>query len=463
MKEELQIVHETLKKNHPSYSWFTPAEKTDSGFLAISNAIKDSLNVQQFRMLLSKAIEPIKCGHTVARALPPLPPYIKLKHDYIFPLYLKAWNKDSAVVLANAFTRDSVLTRGTIIYSINQRTINNYLDSMFQFISTDAYNQTHKYQLVSNNFPLWYKNTYGSKSDTTFKITGRYNNGHYFDTTITGYDIVYQDSILKAKRQADTLSPKPKLPKLTREQKKLQFRSLKIDTALNLAVLDIKTFSKSGTKKFFRKSFRAIKEQGIKNLVVELRSNGGGRLDNSTNLVRYLKKDSYRLADSIYTLGFNFPYPEYVKGRFWLKLEYLFLGKKDQNGNKHIKYYERTHHQPFRKNHFDGNIYIITGGSTFSASVLFTKALLGQHNVLVVGEETGGGSYGNTAIHMPDIQLPYSKIKVRLPLFRMVLNKEENFTPRGIFPDVEIPPTAEFIRNNIDPKMQYIEKRISKS
>lgn len=461
MKQELEIVHQTLKNNHPSYSWFTPAEKIDSNFQAIYNSISDSLNVQQFRMILSKAVEPIKCGHTAIRSLQPLPSYIKQKHDYIFPLYLKVWNKDSAVIQANAFTKDSGLIRGVVIYSINKLTINNYLDSIFQFISTDAYNQTHKYQIVSNNFPAWFKHTYGSKSDTSFNITGRYTNGKYFDTTILGYDIVYQDSLIKAKRKADTLSPKPKLPKLTREQKRLQFRSLKIDTVLNMAVLDIKTFSKSGTKKFFKRSFKTLNEQGIKNLVVELRSNGGGRLDNSTNLIRYLKKSNYRVADSIYTKGFDFPYPKYVTQRFWLNLEYLFLGKKDANGNKHLKHYEKIEHKPFKKNHFNGSIYIITGGSTFSASTLFTNALQGQDNVLVVGEETGGGNYGNTAIHIPDIVLPHSKIKVRIPLFRMVLNKEKEFVPRGIFPDVYIPPTAEFIKNNIDPKMQYIEKRVS--
>ena len=55
-------------------------------------------------------------------------------------------------------------------------------------------------------------------------------------------------------------------------------------------------------------------------------------------------------------------------------------------------------------------------------------------NVLVVGEESGGGYYGNSAMHVPEIVLPNSKLRVTLPLYRLVMDKNRA-KGRGVLPD----------------------------
>ncbi len=79
---------------------------------------------------------------------------------------------------------------------------------------------------------------------------------------------------------------------------------------------------------------------------------------------------------------------------------------KKRDGYFHFGYFERKRFKPKKKNHFDGTVYILTGGNTFSASTLFTQAVKHQKNVVVTGEETGGGAYGNNAWLIPDITLP---------------------------------------------------------
>lgn len=81
---------------------------------------------------------------------------------------------------------------------------------------------------------------------------------------------------------------------------------------------------------------------------------------------------------------------------------------------------ERKTFKPKTKNNFKGKVYILTNGPTFSASALFCNAMKGQPGVTLVGEETGGGWYGNNGIIIPDIVLPNTKIRVRLPLFRLL-------------------------------------------
>ena len=76
-----------------------------------------------------------------------------------------------------------------------------------------------------------------------------------------------------------------------------------------------------------------------------------------------------------------------------------------------------------------------------------------------MGEETGGGAYGNTAWLIPDITLPNTKVRFRLPLFRLVIDKNAQ-KGRGVMPEVEVDPTVNAIRKNQDYKMDKVLEMI---
>jgi hypothetical protein len=79
-----------------------------------------------------------------------------------------------------------------------------------------------------------------------------------------------------------------------------------------------------------------------------------------------------------------------------------------------------------------------------------------------VGEETGGGAYGNSAWLIPDITLPHTGVRVRLPLFRLVIDKNVPKIGRGVQPEVESFPTVDAIRRNIDYKLDKAMELIKK-
>src|SRR5690606_31320952 len=113
-----------------------------------------------------------------------------------------------------------------------------------------------------------------------------------------------------------------------------------------------------------------------------------------------------------------------------------------------------------KKFHFDKNIYAISSGQTFSAAVLFIATLKGQKNFTLVGEETGGTAYGNNGMLIPDLVLPNTKVRISLPLFRMVINPGDGRSGRGILPDVEVKPTAESIRAGEDLKLKTVRELV---
>lgn len=193
---------------------------------------------------------------------------------------------------------------------------------------------------------------------------------------------------------------------------------------------------------------------------MDVRANGGGDASNSTALTKYLISKKFKIADSLYTIKQSSRYSKHIELQplYWLMMK--IVTRKHGDGKYHFGYFERHSFKPKKKNHFDGNIYILTGGNSFSATTLFAQALKHQPNVLIIGEETGGGAYGNTAWMIPDVTLPNTKVRFRLPRFRLVTDKSLVKTGRGVLPDIEVAPTTQDIRRGIDTKIETVLKII---
>ena len=240
-------------------------------------------------------------------------------------------------------------------------------------------------------------------------------------------------------------------------------RLLKIDSVNRTAMMDLASFAKNnGLRKFFRHSFKALQQNKINHLIIDVRSNGGGSVSNSTLLTKYLADNPFKIADSLYAVGKSSAYQRYIEAHFWNKLFILLLTKKKQDGNYHFGYFERKYFNPKKHNHYDGKVYILTGGNSFSATTLFATALIKQENVTVVGEETGGGAYGNSAWLIPDVTLPETHIRFRLPLFRLVIDKTVPKNGMGVQPEVISLPTVETVRRNSDYKLDKAMELIKK-
>jgi len=453
LQEEFSILQKALYANHPSLYWYTSKDSVDGYFASTYASLQDSLTQPQFRNKIAWAISKIRCGHTTVRLSKNAAPYLNRQRSAQFPLLLKVWN-DSAVVIANVSATDSTLQRGTIVTAINGKPTSQILDSLCQLIGTDGYANNFKYQAISFNFPAYYRNAFGS--DSLYAVT-------YVDTTG-----LLKERTLKAffpKPDSTEKVDEPFSNKITRKQlKQLRlngYRNFRIDTALQTAFMSVNTFSEGKLVRFFRKSFKKIKQQQLKNVVIDLRLNTGGSVIASTRLSQYLIDKPFRIADTIAAVSRSFEHKKYIKPWFiyWLSM-HLSGRKSKEDGRIHFRYFEKHQYKPEKKNHFDGNIYLLTGGYTFSAATLVTAHLKGQQNVTIVGEETGGGSYGNTAMHLTTIVLPNTGVRVTLPLYRMVLNATRPKNGRGVFPDVEVNPSSTYIKQNVDAKMENVKELI---
>ncbi|HQY12560.1 MAG TPA: S41 family peptidase, partial [Ferruginibacter sp.] len=216
-----------------------------------------------------------------------------------------------------------------------------------------------------------------------------------------------------------------------------------------------------GLRKFYRQTFRYIKKTGITHVVIDLRSNGGGRINLSTLLTKYVSRKNFKVADSSFAVAKSLrPFTRYVKNGFVNNLGLFFLTRKRDDGLYHFGHWERKVYKPKTKNHFSGNLYVLTNGSTFSASTIFCNAVKGQPGVVLAGEEAGGGWYGNNGILIPDIVLPNTHLRVRLPLFRLVQYNHAAKDGRGVMPDIYIGTDYNALMKGVDKKMMVVMQLI---
>jgi hypothetical protein len=457
LQEDYKMFRDILEESHPSLYWYAPKDSVDRAFEIGASKLNDSLPEYKFRNVLSYVLAQIHCGHTSVRPSKQATKYSDRTRSLLFPLNVKAW-PDTVVITSLLNKKDSNMVRGVLLKSIDGRPISVVVDSMFKHISGDGYNTSHKYQSLSNTgvFRTMYASIYGVKTRTPVE---------YVDTTgVLRRSEIFLGSFNPDSaflRQMQQMRVQPPPSKKERKKASLQsMRNMRIDTATNTAILEVNTFS-SGNKlrKFFKSSFRKVRKEHIPNMVVDMRGNGGGSVVLSNLLTKYISDRPFKIADSLYAIKNKSKYKQYEENYFLNRLFFILLARKKKDGYYHFGHFENRYFKPKKKNHFGGTTYILTGGNTFSAASLFTKALIDQDKVIVVGEETGGGAYGNTAWLIPDVTLPNTKVRFRLPLFRLVIDRNAE-KGRGIRPEVEVDPSVRAIRRNEDYKMDKVMEMI---
>ena len=458
LQKELNILKTTLEANHPSLYWYNTKDSIDAAFKYYGNLLEDSMTEVRYAWkVITPIIASIKCGHSSVSYSKGYTRWAKGKTFSSFPLQVAAWG-DTVAVRSNLIKTDSVFKKGVLITSINGRSINQIKNDFFKHLPTDGYSDNINYLRISSSFPRYHNNEYG--------LSKNYKIG-YIDS-LTGDKKFAQIPVFEikkdsTKRKDSSLVKKQDKPKgPTRLQRLEQYRRFTIDSTGTYGKIDLNVFTKGGLRRFFRRSFKELEQRNIQHLIIDLRSNGGGRVDLSTLLTKYVSRTPFKVADTAFMkTKFLKTNRRLISNSFLINFALLFSTKKQADGNYHAGRVERKLYQPKKRHHFDGKIYVLVAGGSFSATTVFANAIKGQKDILLIGEETGGGWYGNNGFLIPNIKLPYTKLKVRLPLYRIVQYKHNIATKgMGIIPDIIVPVTYENFMKNVDGKLKKVKEMI---
>lgn len=115
------------------------------------------------------------------------------------------------------------------------------------------------------------------------------------------------------------------------------------------------------------------------------------------------------------------------------------------------------------KKSFEGKVYVLIGGKTFSAGSSFVLLCKNQ-GITLVGEEIGGSYSTQTGGYPIIYTLPNSKVKVLISFVKISRYTKDKTVKKGsrIMPDIEIPLTVKDLINKNNSQLDYVIKQINK-
>jgi C-terminal processing protease CtpA/Prc len=158
----------------------------------------------------------------------------------------------------------------------------------------------------------------------------------------------------------------------------------------------------------------------------------------------------------------SYPYKQYTNGNVIFKLMRfgfkLIAKKRTINDTDNFIYTIK----PVRKYHYSKKVYVLINGGSFSASCLVAAYLKYHNRATFIGEETAGTAEGCNAGITPYYKLPNTKIRVRMPAFRIVHDVCPVITGHGIQPDIRINYSIKDFLARRDLEMEKVRELIEK-
>jgi hypothetical protein len=413
LKQDFRIFTDSLEKLHGGLYRYKSKKQIDQLFESNRAKLEQPMTLLTYYAIICNIVSGIEDEHTSA-FLPNDAIKELIAQARLFPLTLR-------FIGAKAYiTCDTKgLLAGTEITTIDHISINKLRDKLFGYIPSDGSIKTGKYAEMNdgeNPFFYVYYLVYGEKP--------------VFDVGFISPDGKKGNIQLKAdlfKNIECHRQPEPVT----------QYLKLSYPQG-NVAVLTVKSLhnfklekTNENLARFLKDAFAEIAKKNIKNLIIDVRDNGGGEDNNGALLDSYLTGQPFSYYASIQSNTKKF----LVKDHDQLALQ-----------------------QP-HENNFNGRIYILINGSCFSGTSDFCGIARKFPNVKFIGEETGGGYYGNTSGARATLVLPNTKIKVNIPLWEYFnAVKPSKYKDRGIIPDYNIVPSiADFIQHK-DVQMEFALK-----
>ncbi len=215
--------------------------------------------------------------------------------------------------------------------------------------------------------------------------------------------------------------------------------SLKFLDGGKIAVLTVREFSGTAETKplsdYFDDAFRQIHEHNSESLIIDVRNNGGGNDDLGKKLLSFLVDQPFKYYDDLIFNAREFDFFRYADGAQPIPADMV---ERRADGKFHdIKHPNLGIQQPSQPN-FSGRVLVLMNGGSFSTTCEFLSNLHYRKRATFVGEEAGGGYYGNTSGRAVLVILPNSKVGVRVPLRTYYLAVKDGNPNRSILPDYEV-------------------------
>lgn len=445
--EDYKILKNVLTKGHPTLYEYTSKSKWDSLFTDFEkNKIRTIDNNNDFYKSITELTDYVRDGHLIV-----MRPQLDSVPN-LFPLWLKIINKK-----LYADTDDFGIPVGSEILSIDGVNAMELRDRLMKYAPSDGFNETKKDRQIEMEFGILHFYEFGAKPayqveyrTPVNKVTTKTVESQTFESI--GKRFTKRNSFLAQK----TLSEKGP--------------HLYFIDSINIAVLTLNSFNLDVDRFQLALAdiFKNIKRKKAKNLIIDIRQNEGGYPLNTINTFSYIANEPFKQQISSYVTTNALPEEQYsqnlVNGYTYETFfkKYFQNFEKTENGWKSIT----DENEPLmipNKKMFEGKVYVLIGGKTFSAGSSFALFCKNQ-GITLVGEETGGSYYTQTGGYPIIYTLPNSKIKALISFVKISRYTKDETVKKGsgIVPDIEISLSVKDLIDRKDSQLNYVIKQINK-
>jgi C-terminal processing protease CtpA/Prc len=213
----------------------------------------------------------------------------------------------------------------------------------------------------------------------------------------------------------------------------------------------VDTARKKSLREFYRESFEAMNESGTKSLILDLRDNGGGEDELGKLLLSYLLDEPFKYYDDLVINARQFTFQKYTDHTEPLPANLLEV--QPDGKYRMVKHPNWGMQQPSKPS-FHGKVLILINGGSFSTTSEFLSHAHFHKRATFIGEESGGGYYGNTSGPSLRLTLPHSNVQVRVPLmtYYMAVSGYQA-KAHGVLPDCPVEYTIEELLEGKDKEL----------
>lgn len=366
---------------------------------------------------------------------------------------------------------------GSEIISINNQKIEEIIKNLYKYYTTDGINKTGKQIGLNYHYSRYYRLNYGLTDIFSVRYKERKSNKiKEISIKSINYKTYYLNVKKRFSKTFDEMNYKD-----WNDDEIYSYKSIDKSTG----ILTINDFGIGNEKNqrhlkyvsFLDSTFTYIEKNNIKNLIIDVRYNGGGTDPNDLVTYSYLSDRNFSENKQAWISFKKIPYLKYIESNIPSFLRFLGVRKynkwfqKEFYLEKENRFYQGSSSEDHKirtpnKQVFKGKIYLLISPRVASAGSLFASMVTSNNNTIVIGEETMGGYYGHNGHTSFTYILPKSKIATSFSIVNLeqdVPKKDNQLYNRGIIPDFEVNQTFEDYLKQKDTQMNFVLELIKKN